>query len=394
MTFNDIETLLIAALALVLGHYIHKTIPWTARYNLPSSVLGGFVFAIILMLLRFNGAEIDFAMNTQSPLMIIFFASLGFSASISRLIAGGKPLLIFFLISCAILVIQDIIGIFIGSALGQGPLFGMMTSSVSLVGGPGTALAFAPLFQKAGMTDSATIGLTAALGGIVCAGLFGGPLSTYLIQKYNLKSEHTGEALSVRGEEVENFSSDDLSDLLIVHIGALITAMCIGSYVSLLFESIGITLPPYIGAMLIAATLRNVGDNSSFMRLRETWLDSLGSVALSFFIAMTMMTLDFLKLIHIGGPILVALAVQVVVLLFAARYIVFPFMGRNYEAAVLSGGMFGFMMGTVANAMANIETIQKTKGPAPNAGLFISLVGACFIDFVNAGVITIFLNFF
>lgn len=394
MHFNDIETLFITALALLLGHFIHKYIPWTARYHLPSSVLGGFVFALVLMILRYNGAEITFDIHMRDPLMILFFASLGFSASFSRLLAGGKPLLLFFLLSCGILILQDVIGIITAVAMGQGPLFGIMTSSVSLVGGPGTALAFAPVFEKAGMADAATIGLTAALGGIVCAGLFGGPLSTYLIKKYNLKSEFKGATLSVRGEKSELFSSDDLTQHLILNISALITAMCLGAYISLIFKSISITLPSYIGAMLIAATLRNIDDKTSWIKMKETWIDSLGSVALAFFIAMTMMTLDFLKLMDIGLPILGALIIQVVVLLLAARYLVFPFMGRNYEAAVLSGGMFGFMMGTVANAMANIETLQRKEGPAPNAGLYISLVGACFIDFANASVITVLLNFF
>lgn len=394
MHFNDIETLFITALALLLGHFIHKYIPWTARYHLPSSVLGGFVFALVLMILRYNGAEITFDIHMRDPLMILFFASLGFSASFSRLLAGGKPLLLFFLLSCGILILQDVIGIITAVAMGQGPLFGIMTSSVSLVGGPGTALAFAPVFEKAGMADAATIGLTAALGGIVCAGLFGGPLSTYLIKKYNLKSEFKGATLSVRGEKSELFSSDDLTQHLILNISVLITAMCLGAYISLIFKSISITLPSYIGAMLIAATLRNIDDKTSWIKMKETWIDSLGSVALAFFIAMTMMTLDFLKLMDIGLPILGALIIQVVVLLLAARYLVFPFMGRNYEAAVLSGGMFGFMMGTVANAMANIETLQRKEGPAPNAGLYISLVGACFIDFANASVITVLLNFF
>lgn len=392
MTFTDIETLLIATLALITGKLIHKFIPWTERYNLPGSVLGGFAFAIALMFLRSNGAEVNFSMSMQSPLMILFFASLGFSASISRLMAGGWPLILFFLVTCIILVIQDAVGIVVALGLGQNSLFGMMTSSVSLVGGPGTALAFAPLFEEHGLPDAATVGLTAALGGIICAGLFGGPLSTYLIEKYNLKSPYKKNT-SIKGEVAEFFSSENLTTLIIVHMGALIAAMCLGVYVSSLFEAAGLTLPPYIGAMLVAATLRNIDDKAKWFDLKESWLDALGSAALAFFIAMTMMNLNFLQLKDIGIPIVAALSVQVVIVLLAARYIVFPMMGRNYEAAVLSGGMFGFMMGTVANAMANIEVIQRRKGPAPHAGLFISLVGACFIDFVNAGIITVFLNF-
>lgn len=393
MTFTSLETLLLSGVALLVGAVIHRFIPWTAKYNLPSSVLGGFVFAMALLFIRQTGGEVNFEKDLQTPLMIAFFASLGFSASIQRLIQGGKPLLIFFLATCLVLVIQDLIGIGVAVAMGQSPLFGMMTSSVSLVGGPGTALAFAPAFEKAGMPDAATVGLAAALGGIVMAGLFGGPLSTYLIQKYALSSPYKGR-ISVRGEEIEEFSSDHLTGLILKHVFVLILAMVLGSYVSQWIQSSGVTLPAYIGAMLVAAALRNLDDKSQWIGMKESWLDSLGSAALAFFIAMSMMTLDFTKLKDLGGMIIVALMIQVVVVLLAARFVVFPLLKKNYEAAVLSGGLFGFMMGTVANAMANIETIQRSKGPAPHAGLYISLVGACFIDFANAGAITIFLNFY
>ncbi len=391
MIFTAVETLLLAGLALVLGTLIHRLIPWTARYNLPGSVLGGFVFALLLLGYRQSGGTVTFATDLQTPLMIAFFASLGFSASISRLIAGGKPLMVFFIATVAILILQDIVGIGVAVGLGQSPLFGVMTSSVSLVGGPGTALAFAPAFEKAGMADAGTIGLTAALGGIICAGLFGGPLSTFLIERNNLRSTIQGH-VSIRGEEIEHFASDRLTGLILSHIFLLVIAIVLGFYVSRGIQGMGITLPPYIGSMIVAAVLRNLDDKFEVVRMRESWLDALGSSALAIFIAMSMMTLDFAKLKDVGFPILIALLLQVGVVLVAARYLMFPLLGRTYEAAVLSGGMFGFMMGTVANAMANIETIQRRKGPAPNAGLFISLVGACFIDFVNAAVITVFLN--
>lgn len=394
MHFNDIETLFIAALALILGHFIHKFVPWTAKYHLPSSVLGGFVFAVALMAYRSLGGEVSFEIHLRDPLMILFFASLGFSASFSRLVAGGKPLIIFFALSSTILVLQNLIGIAFAMSIGQSPLFGIMTGSVSLVGGPGTALSFAPLFEKAGMQDAATIGLAASLGGIICAGLFGGPISTLLIQKFNLKSANRNEEISTRGEALEHYTSDDLTGHLMVNFGALVTAMCLGAYVSSIFVSLNITLPPYIGAMLIAAAIRNIDDKTNWIKIKETWLDSIGSVSLAFFIAMTMMTLDFLKLVDIGLPIILILALQSAVLFILIRYFVFPIMGRTYESAVLSGGAFGFLMGTAANAMANIETLQRKKGPAPNAGLYISLVGACFIDFANATVITVLLNFF
>lgn len=396
MHFNDLNTMLITCLALLLGHLIHRLVPITEKYNLPSSVLGGFFFALFFLALRSLGLEISFSKQMQEPLMVMFFASVGFSASIRRLIEGGKPLMIFFGITCAVLLIQNILGIAFAMGLGQNPLFGVMTGSVSLVGGPGTALAFTEVFEKAGLENAGTIGLTAALGGIVCAGLFGGPLSTYLIQKFDLHSPFRGSGMPIKHGKniVDVFEAKDLSYFTIVHFATLVLVMAVGAYVSLWIEKTGITLPIYIGAMLVAGVLRNIDDATEFINLQESWIDALGSAALAFFIAMSMMTLDFLSLRDIGLPIAAILLFQVAVLVIVTRFVVFPLMGRGYESAVLSGGFFGFMMGTVANAMANIETVQKQRGPALQAALFISVVGACFIDVVNATVILAFVNLF
>ena len=59
---------------------------------------------------------------------------------------------------------------------------------------------------------------------------------------------------------------------------------------------------------------------------------------------------------------------------------------------VRRGIAIGFMLGTTANAMANMEALVEKYGPAPKAFLVVPMVGAFFIDFTNAIIITFCLN--
>ena len=63
---------------------------------------------------------------------------------------------------------------------------GVLAGSVTLTGGPATGLAFAPLFERAGVPGAATLAVAAAMVGIVAGGLMGGPLGTFLIERDKL----------------------------------------------------------------------------------------------------------------------------------------------------------------------------------------------------------------
>jgi ESS family glutamate:Na+ symporter len=287
------------------------------------------------------------------------------------------------------------------------PLFGVLAGSVTLTGGPATGLAFAPLFEQAGVAGAASVAVVAGMGGIVSGGIVGGPVSTFLIERHKLK-EPRPKPVELRLPTAENIVEGYLPDpapavpegedvesyALLKSLVVILVAMWIGSWVSQLFASLGITLPAYIGAMLVAAAFRNLDDLTGWIGLSQRVIDDLGGVALSLFLVMALMTLKLWELAGLALPLLVILIVQVALVSVVCFWPVFQLMGRDYQAAVMSGGFIGFMLGTTANAMAIMRTLVERYGPAPRAFLVAPMVGAFFIDFTNALIITACLNIF
>lgn len=397
MSLNVVDVLALAAIALVFGAWVHRLLPWTEKYSLPRSVLGGLVMAAVLAAIeKIFQIKLDLNTAAQTPLMVAFFASLGFGASWQALKAGGVKVLTFFGLCIGLLILQNIVGIGTAWVLGQNLLFGVITSSVSMIGGPGTALAFAPVFVENGIPEAATIGITAAMAGILVAGLIGGPVATWLIEKEKLNPDEDLQTKGFRNSQFfgMKYSAAEVITQVRQHTVLLLVVMAFGAVVANGIDQLGITFPVYIGSMIVAAFLRNLDDHFGWFKINESFLESLASVALSLFIAMSLMTLQWGKLLDLAGPILVALIVQTVLVVGLCLTLIYRAYGRNYESAVLAGGMIGFMMGTTANAMANLESITKKYGPAPFAYFIIPLVGACFIDFANAAVISVMINLF
>jgi len=408
LPLDQVQTVAFAGLILFVGYGIRRIIPVLARYNIPAPVVGGLIVAIAITTARARGVTL-FEFNTafQAPLMIAFFTSIGFGASFGLLRVGGPAVVIFFLASSIMAVVQNAIGAAVAFGLGQPPLLGVLAGSVTLTGGPATGLAFAPLFEEAGVTGAATLAVAAAMVGIVSGGLVGGPLGTWLIARSarpqpavqgtgrsvrvpvatNVVEAHLPEPASraPEGEDVEAYG-------LLKGIVLLLAAMWAGSWLTIWFASIGWTLPAYIGAMLVAAVLRNLDDGVRVIGISQQTIDDLGSTALSLFLVMALMTLKLWDLVGLAAPLAIMLAVQVIAVAIVAVGPLYWLMGRDYESAVMSSGFCGFMLGTTANAMANMKALVERYGPAPKAFLVVPMVGAFFIDFVNALIITVCLN--
>ncbi len=336
--------------------------------------------------------------------MIAFFTTIGFGASVSLLRVGGPAVLIFFLASTIMAIVQNLIGAGVAWGLGQPPLLGVLAGSVTLTGGPATGLAFAPLFERAGVQGAATVAVAAAMVGIVSGGIVGAPVGTWLIGRSrtaqvqpmphrrvpvatNIAEDQMLEPAprAPEGEDVEAYG-------LLKAVVLILAAMWAGSWLTIWFGRMGITLPAYIGAMLVAAAMRNLDDGTRVVGISQRTVDDLGGAALSLFLVMALMTLRLWDLVGLALPLVVMLAAQVGAVVLAAAGPMFRFMGRDYEAAVMSGGFIGFMLGTTANAMANMEALVQRYGPAPKAFLVVPMVGAFFIDFTNALIITVCLN--
>jgi ESS family glutamate:Na+ symporter len=403
-----VNTLAFAGVVLFVGYAIRKTVGPLARYNVPAPVIGGLLVAVAILLGRGQGVEmVRFDTTLQAPLMIAFFTSVGFGASLSLLRVGGPQVLLFFGISTAFALAQNVLGAGVAAALGLNPLLGVLAGSVTLTGGPATGLAFAPLFEQAGVPAAAAVAVAAAMVGIVSGGLIGGPIGTYLIERHRLREPRrpavVGDELPTAANLVEEQmpepetetprGEDRESYVLLKSLVAILVAMWVGSWVSQFFAGMGVTLPAYIGAMLVAALFRNFDDLTGWFGFSQRVIDDLGNVALSLFIVMALMTLRLWEVAGLALPLLVILAAQVALIAAICLWLIFRVMGRDYDAAVMSGGFCGFMLGTTANAMANMEALTEKYGPARRAFLVVPMVGAFFIDFTNAVLITVALNF-
>lgn len=381
----------LAALVIYFGKFLKQKIYFIEKYNLPSPVIGGFVVAIVLAILKTYGVlEIQFTKTYEEMLMITFFASIGYSASLRLLKAGGRVVVFFLLLTVAGLILQIGAGVGLAHWMGLPPLMGVLTGAVSLTGGPGTALAFGPSFEAAGIEGASAIGLTTAMGGILLGGLVGTPVATHLINKRRLRQPRA--EMELQHDETQILKARTGYDVL-YHVLALAVIMGIGTTLSSWISSLGVTLPIYIGSMVIAAVFRNFEDMRPTFKITPEWIEEIGNLALTLFIATAIMTLKLDELKNAALPILIFLGVQALLVMITALGPAFWVAGRNYEGAVISAGYVGFMMGTSANAMANMSSLSQKYGPAPQAFLVVPLVGSCFIDFINAALVTLCLNY-
>jgi ESS family glutamate:Na+ symporter len=401
VSLDLVQTVAFAGLVLFGGYWLKRRIPLLARYNIPAPVAGGLPVAAVLAALYLSGRQpLAFDTTLQTPLQNTFFASVGFGASVRLLRRGGPLVAVMMVLASIAAALQNVLGALVASMLGEHPLMGVLAGSVTLTGGPATGLAFAPLFESAGVGGAGTLAVSAAMVGIVSGGVLGGPIGTWLLGRDGSPAPRAAgvpmeqlveaqidehPAATPAGEDVEAYQ-------LLKHLVLMVTAVGVGSWVSAGFATLGWTLPAYIGAMIVAAVMRNVDDAAGTVGISQRAIDDLGSVALSIFLVMALMTLRLWQLAGAVVPLLVILAAQVAFVALLCLFVVPRLMGRDYEAVVMATGFCGFMLGTTANAVANMGALVERYGPAPRAYLVVPLVGAFGIDFVNALLITAAIN--
>lgn len=391
-----LQTLTLAAVVLFIGMQLRRWVRVLDRLNIPAAVVGGLVFAVLVLIARDRLVNVELDTAMQLTLNVAFFTTIGMGASLAVLRAGGVQVVTFLILSIAFCFVQNFLGIAVAGAFGESPLLGVIAGSVTLVGGPATGLAFAPQFEAAGMHGAAVVAIAAATFGIVCGGVLGGPLGTRLIQRYGLRPERASR------QELQSELSEQ-SPTLLVHVEqedtpllrnmvVLALAMVLGSVVSRFIQSLGVTLPAYIGAMAVASVLRNVDDSTRWLKIDHKAMEFMGNTALNLFLVVAIMNLKLWQLWALALPLATILLLQVVAVAVAAYVASFRVMGRDYDSAVMASGFVGFVLGTTANAVANMRALVQRFGPAPRAFLVVPLVGAFFIDFANALIITLFLN--
>lgn len=397
ISLNVYQTFGLSVLVLLFGRWLVNKVSFLSKFCIPAPVVGGLIFSLVNFLgYATNTFTFDMDMTLETIFMIMFFTTIGFSASLEVLKKGGVGVLIFLLVSSVLCIFQDGVGAGIAKLFGVNPLLGLAAGSISMTGGHGTSAAFGPLLEKAGLTGGTTLSIAAATFGLISGSLIGGPTAKRLIEKHHLKTSNDIAAQSNPDEVETSLGDAPAVPLNAKHVAEAFfqigIAVGIGNVVSLLISKTGFTVPAYIGSMLVAAVMRNIFKPGKAFETRVEEISALGEVFLAIFLSQALMALKLWQLAAMALPLLSILLVQVVLMFLYAYYVTFFFMGHDYDAAVLAGGHCGFGMGATPNAMANMDAICEKYGPSPRAFFVLPLVGGLFIDFVNATIITIFIN--
>jgi ESS family glutamate:Na+ symporter len=375
----------LACAGVLMGNWLKRRLPFLDRLNIPTPIAGGMIYAIVALFLhdRFLNIEADAVL--RDLLMIAFMTTVGLGARMKLIVEGGVGVIILLAIATFGAALQNLLGIGIALLLHVDPRLGILTGAVALAGGPATSLAFGPVFEKMGVAGATAAAFASATFGIAMAGLIAGYIGGSLIRRRNLKSE--GGAAHAPESDGKSSARNLISAILMIGI-----SIGLGSVLSDLIQRRGIILPGYIGAMIVAAILRNLDDRFQFARLSQPQISELGRIILYLFIVMALLTLRLWELAHLALPMIVMLAAQVALCWLMCVALVYPLMGRNHESAVTAAGFCGFMLGITSNAIASMEELVEKYGPAPRAFLVVPVVGAFLIDFTNSLIITAMAN--
>lgn len=385
------QTLAVSVLVLVLGQFLKKRINFLEKFCIPAPVIGGLLFAVLTCVCYSLGiAEFTFDDTLREVCMVFFFTSVGFQANLKVLKSGGKSLFIFLGLVVVLIVAQNFLALGVSKVLNLDPLVGLCTGSIPMVGGHGTAGAFGPVLEDFDVKGATTICTAAATFGLIAGSLIGGPIGKRLIDRKKLLDTAVAEDDSILVEDEKKHERH--TNMYAAAVFQLIIAVGIGTIISELLTKTGLTFPIYIGAMIAAAVIRNIGEYSGKFDIYMGEINNLGGICLSLFLGMAMITLKLWQLAELALPLIILLSAQLILMMLFTYFVVFNVMGRDYDAAVLSAGTCGFGMGATPNAMANMQAICDRYVPSVKAYLLIPLIGSLFADFLNSLVITFFIN--
>ncbi len=385
------QTLGLAVVALLLGSTLKKRVSFLEKFCIPSPVVGGLVFAIITCILYVTGfAEIIFTDTLREVCMVFFFTSVGFQANLKIIKSGGKDLIILLVLVVIMIVSQNGLAVGLSHILHLNPLIGMCTGSIPMVGGHGTAGAFGPVLEDFGLVGATTVCTAAATYGLIAGSLIGGPIANHRVKKGNLLAtvEQEDDTVLVEDEEAHEREVSNYAPATF----QLVLAVAAGTIVSMLLTKTGMTFPVYIGAMIVAAIIRNVGEYSGRYEIFMGEINDIGGIMLSLFLGIAMITLKIWQLAELALPLFILLVAQTIFMYLFANFVIFNVMGHDYDAAVITAGCCGFGMGATPNAMANMQAICDKYVLSIKAYILIPIVGSLFADFINSLVITFFIN--
>ncbi len=398
LSFSAYYTLIFAVLVLLLGKLLTRHIRFLRDFNIPEPVSGGLVVAAIIFALhQATGLTLAFATGMQTTFMLVFFSSIGLSANFAKLHEGGMGLVVFLGVIVAFIFVQNGVGVGLATLLGLDPLIGLVAGSITLLGGHGTAGAWGSVLENQyGLSGATALGIACATFGLVIGGLLGGPLAKRLITRHQLAQPRSlahPAASASEGQEPANFETPNTAPRLITAEAAIETlalfagCLAFAEFMTSATQGTKLQLPTFVWALGGGVVIRNVLDYGFGFKVFDRAIDVFGNAGLSIYLAIALLSLKLWELADLAGPLMLILAVQTVALALFAVFITFRTMGRNYDAAVLAAGHCGFGMGATPTAVANMQAITSQYGPSHKAFLIVPLVGAFFIDIINAFVL-------
>ena len=389
-------TFTLAILLLFVGKELTQRMPTLRKYSIPEPVVGGFLCTLVVGLVYFvANIRIHFDLNVRDLLLLYFFAGIGLKSEVKTLVAGGRPLVVLLALSATFIILQNMLGMGVASTFGLDPRAGLLVGSISLVGGIGTTLACVPDFtERLGITNALEIGTAGSMLGLIIACIIGGPIANYLMREHKLQPSHDARL------EIGVVHDADSADTRLDYYGVLRAwlwlnlALLLGQGLASMIRSTGLTLPDFVGSLLAGIVLRTIPPLILPRQSARNWkkvsqgLALISDICLGMFLTMALMGLQLWALKGVFGFVFSTLVLQVILTLFYTIWVVFRFMGKDYEAAVLCAGFGGIALGSTSTAVANMSAVTRQYGAAHRAFIIVPLVGGFFIDLVNALVIS------
>ena len=383
---------------LFIGRRLNQVIGFLKEFSIPEPVSGGILASLLFAALyATTSIEVQFDLFARDVLLVYFFTTIGINSSLKDLFKGGKPLVILLAITIFFMIMQNIVGISVASMFGLEPVFGLLSGSISLIGGHGTAIAWAPkVAEEFGLESAMEIGIASATFGLILASLMGGPIAKFLIKRHNLKPAdgQSGSIDSNAKKQQQALTSFQFLDaVLAIHI-----CVIVGALLNELISQTGLQLPLFVSCLFAGIVITNVMPDS-YPRIsgakwptRSPAIDLIAEISLGTFLAMSLMSMQLWTLIDLAGPIFAILAMQLLLAVIINIFIVFPSMGKTYDAAVVCAGFGGISLGSTPTAMANMSAVSQKYGHSAQAFIIVPLVCAFFIDLANALIIPYFMR--
>lgn len=391
--FDMTQTLFLAVVLILAGKWINSKVSIFSKYCIPSAVVGGLLFSFLALILRqFNIVYFEFNTILQQFFMNMFFAASGFGASMALLKKGGRLVAVFLVLAALLAFLQNVLSVGMAGIVGIPRMIALMTGSIPLTGGHGNAGSFAPLAEEMGYAGANAVAVAAATFGLVSGSIMGGPVATRLIKKYNLFDPKDKDPIQQGINKTEDkpvFNTKVVTN----SFNLIFVALGLGSVLFILFQKIlpNVTLPIHVMCMLGGVLMRIAMDGFK-IEVPELEIDTIGNVCLGVFVSMSVYTMKLWELIDLALPIIIILALQLVLMYVFVRFLTFPLMGRNYDAAVISAGHIGFGLGAVPVSMANMNSLSDKYRYSKLAFFVVPIIGGLFSNFTNAAIITAFMN--